>query len=163
MSFSPKSPSSFGGSHSIGVRKTARPVSTKKAMHIVLRSEMAHGRYSLLLPANARLFHRLMLRYSKKFEVRVYHFAVVGNHAHLLVKAKTRLGFQHFLRVFPGQFAQRLTQAARGTPLKRRFWNLVAFSRIVPWGKAFKIATGYITKNIRQAARTMPCSFLRRE
>lgn len=158
-----KGPFSFGGALAVGVRKTTRPVSTKQTMHLVLRSEMAKGRYSLLLPKNARLFHHLMSIYANRFDIRIYNFAIVGNHAHLLVRAKSRRGFQNFLRVFPGQLAQRLTKSVRGMPLKRRFWSLIAFSRIVQWGKSFEIANKYITKNIHQAAQSVSCSFFQRE
>src|SRR3989338_635348 len=144
----PSSSTSFGGSHSIGVRKEARPVSVKEALHVVLRAEQARGKYSLLIPAHARMLYRLMVFYGKKFEVKIYNFAIVGNHAHFILKAKTKRGFQNFLRVFAGQVAQRVTKAKPGHPLAKRFWDYLAFSRIIPWGKAFENAKKYVFKNI---------------
>ena len=149
----PRSPTSFGGSLNCGKRKNRRPVSLKESMHVVLRAESARGNYSLLLPQNARMTYRLMCHYGKKFEVRVYNYAFVGNHLHLLLKAKTRVGFQHFLRVFAGQVAQRITKAKPHAPLLKRFWDFIAYSRTIPWGRAYKTAQNYIRENILQGAR----------
>ena len=121
-------------------------------MHIVLRSEKARGKLSLLLPENAKLVYKLMRMYGSRFNVKIYHFAFVGNHAHFIVKPKTKKGFQDFLRVFAGQVAQRLTGARPGAPLSKRFWDLIAFSRVIAWGRAFTDAKKYIQKNILQGA-----------
>jgi len=148
----PKGGGVFGGSHAVGKRKNARPIAVKESMHIIFRSERARGKLSLLLPQNARIIYQLMKTFSARFDVRVYHFAFVGNHAHFIVKAKTKKGFQSFLRAFPGQVAQRLTKARPGSPLSKRFWDFIAFSRIVKWGRAFTFVKNYVSKNILEGA-----------
>ena len=155
----PSGPSRFGGNLSVGKRKTARPISVKESIHVVLRAEKARGKLSFLLPVNARVFYQLRKLYGARFQVKVYHFALVGNHAHLLIKAKTKTGFQNFLRVFAGQLAQRITKAKPGQPLKTRFWDYIAFSRIIPWGKAYETAKRYLFKNTLQGA-TIQVSWL---
>ena len=156
----PKSKSAHGGSLSVGRRKSRRPLSLKESIHVVLRAERAKGRYSLLLPKNAKLVLKLMKKYGKEFQVKVYHFAFVSNHMHLTLKAKTRLGFQNFLRVFAGQTAQKITGAMKGNPGTKRFWDLLAFSRIITWGRAYKIVIKYIDKNVKQAASLQKVSWL---
>ena len=156
----PTSSSSHGGSLSLGKRKNKRPVSSSQSMHIVMRSVQAHGKYSLLLPKHAKLVHHIINKYGKRFEVRVYNFAFVGNHIHLLIKSKTREGLQNFLRVVAGQTAQRITHAEKGSPLAKRFWDLLAFSRIIPWGRAYSIVKHYIHKNILQGAAITRTSWL---
>src|SRR3989338_7095831 len=83
-----------GGESTKGKRKTARPLCTKRSMHVVLRASGAVAARSLLLPRNAKLVHRLLKLYSKQFGVRVYEYVNVGNHIHLVVRAETKTGFR---------------------------------------------------------------------
>ena len=157
----PKSPTAHGGSLSNGRRKTTRPLCIKRPLHIVMRAPRAKGAWDLLRKENAKLLHTLLQKYSKQFDVRVYQFANVSNHCHFLVKAKTKEGFRNFLRVLAGQLAQRVTKARPGNPLKHRFWELIAYTRIVEWGRAYTYAKNYLYKNILQATRSKPFVFLR--
>ena len=149
----PKSKTAFGGSLSKGKRKQARPICVKRSIHIVLRAPCAKGAWDLLRTENARLLHRLLKKYSARFDVRVYQFANVSNHCHFLVKAKTQGGFRNFLRTFAGQLAQQITGAKPGRPLAKPFWEFIAFTRIVEWGRAFAHAKNYLYKNILQATQ----------
>ena len=160
LSFSgyPKSPTAFGGSVNAKKRKIARPLCVKRPLHVVLRAPKAKGQWDLLRRDNAKLLFLLLSRYAKQFDVRVYQFANVSNHCHFLVKAKTKEGFRNFLRAFAGQVAQRITKAGPGRPLKERFWELIAFTRIIEWGKAYTHAKNYLYKNILQAVRS--CTFV---
>src|SRR5688500_13524537 len=91
-----------GGSLAKGRRKTKRPIATKKAMHVTLRSSWAKGELSLLQRRNASFLKTLLPELAKRWEVRVYRWSNNGNHLHLLVKARRRKGFQNFLRVLAG-------------------------------------------------------------
>src|SRR4051812_48328782 len=84
-----------------GKRKGARPIATRRAMHLVFRSETAKGELSLLLPRHAQFIQRCLGEGKRKFAVRVYRLANVGNHLHLCVLARTRKGLQDFLRWLP--------------------------------------------------------------
>jgi REP element-mobilizing transposase RayT len=149
--------SSHGGELANGRRKIARPIATKKTMHLVLRATAARGKYSMLRPVNARFVETTLEYVSRRHHVRVYEFANVGNHLHLLVRASTREGFKNFLRVLAGRIAQRVTGARKGKPWGGRFWDLLVFSRIVEWGRAFATARGYVFQNELEAL-----GFLRR-
>jgi hypothetical protein len=64
---------------------------------------------------------------------------------------KTREGFQNFFRVLCGLLARKITGAERGKALKKRFFDLIIFSRIVEWGKAFRTMKNYVWKNQLEA------------
>lgn len=90
------------------------------------------------------------MRLESYFGVRVYRFAIAGNHIHLLVKAPNRKSFQGFLRKLSGSIAQLVTKARKGNPVGR-FWDALAFSRVISWGKDFKSVNFYIQKNLIEA------------
>jgi len=145
-----------GGALSLGRRKGRRPVVTKRPMHVTLRSTLAVGKWSLLMPRNSRYLKVLVPQLSKRWGVKVYEWSNNGNHLHFLSLSKTRKGFQNFLRVLAGKIAQQVTGAQNGKPLGRRFWDLLAYSRVVEWGKAFLVAKRYVIQNQLEAVGVVP-------
>jgi len=145
-----------GGEINKGKRKERRPVVTKRPMHIVFRSTQARGNLSLLRRQNARIVRSELSKWSKRFGIRIYQWANVGNHIHLVVLAKTRRGFHNFLRTVAGKIAQRVTGAKRGQEFGR-FWDLLAYSRVVEWGKAFQMVRKYVFQNELEALGLIPC------
>lgn len=95
---------------------------------------------------------RLIQRASTGHGVRVYRFSNVGNHLHLLVRARTREGFQNFLRVITAQTAALVTGARKGNP-RGKFWDALAYSRVVGWGREFKKLQAYLSKNLLEGMR----------
>ena len=88
--------------------------------------------------------------------------AVCGNHLHLLVRGLTREELQNFFRVFAGHVAQqilnlfplsshKIAETAGFAKNKRKFWQLLIYSRVVSWGRDFKYVAGYIYKNTLEA------------
>ena len=55
----------------------------------------------------------------------------MGNHFHLKIKCRHRIGFQKFLRVITGRIARLVTGAQKGKPFGRKFWDMLAFSRVL--------------------------------
>ena len=145
-----------GGELSIGKRKGARPVAIKRPMHLVIRASLAIGPWSLLYPPNAHYLKTLVSELARRWNIRIYEFSNNGNHVHLLLKAKTRIGFQNFLRVFAGKLAQFVTGTQNGRPLAKRFFDCLAWSRIIEWGKAFFAAKNYVIRNRLEAAGKIP-------
>ncbi len=139
-----------GGDIRKGRRKLARPVDTKRPMHLVLRSTRAKGRWSLLAPGNGRMVRKLVFALAGPSEVRVYDFANSGNHIHLLVRARTRRGFQRYLRALTGLLARQITGARRGQRIGK-FWDALAFSRVVSWGRDYSQAKKYLGLNRLEA------------
>jgi REP element-mobilizing transposase RayT len=160
LSFLPKSsklPPAHGGSLRQGRRKQARAIDTKQALHIVLRSTKARGPWSMLHPKHQKHVDETVRRVASRHGVRLYRYANVGNHLHLLVRARTRLAFQRFLKELPGTIAGIITGARKGQALPknetgRGFWDRLAFTRIVAWGSDFKNLELYFVKNLFEAA-----------
>jgi hypothetical protein len=53
------------------------------------------------------------------------------------MRAKSRPGFQAFLRAFAGLTARAVTGAKKGKPAGK-FWDGLTFSRVVAWGEEFE-------------------------
>lgn len=143
--FKPVSPA-FGGEFQKGKRKTIRPIDPKSTLHLVLKSSRAKGEWSLLHRRNKIRIHDLLDRLVRKNGIKVYHYSNVGNHLHILIKVKDRNGFQNFLKSFSGKVALLITRAKKGSP-QGKFWDQLAFTRIVQWGKDFKRIAYYFFKN----------------
>ena len=108
---------SFGGSllkrsHA----KDARPLSSKQALHIVLRSDHATGRRSML--SQERVIQNTLKKIGSKHGVKIYRVANAGNHLHLLVRFTQRRGLQNFLRGACGIIARKMTGAERGKAVR---------------------------------------------
>ncbi|MCC7443129.1 MAG: transposase [Bdellovibrionales bacterium] len=143
-----------GGDESIGRRKTRRPLDPHRPVHVTLRSERARGRLSLLAPRVRFTVKALALRAAARHEVRVLRFVNVGNHLHLLVKARSRESFQNFLRQTAGQVAQAVTGARKGAAAgssgQRRFWDALAYSRVVRSPREEVGLQKYFLKNLAE-------------
>src|SRR5439155_15975924 len=71
-----------GGAVRRGRRKLERPVSTRRPMHVVLSSARARGPWSLRKHQGA--VRDALREMAQRFGVRIYEFANVGSHLHLL-------------------------------------------------------------------------------
>ena len=145
-----------GGQYSVGKRKTARPISTRKPMHLTLRSSYAVGSYSFRTKENYAFIDKLIKTVSKKWGIRIYKNSINGNHLHFDLLATTRRGFQNFLRVLSCQIAAFVTKAVKGKPFGKRFFDLPAFTRIAEWGKAYKTLKAYVVQNVLEASGVIP-------
>lgn len=133
-------------------RKLERPVSTRRPMHVTLHSKRAHGPWSLLRHECGVL--EALRACARRAGVRVYEFANVGSHLHLLVRSRRLDTFQAFLRSFAGIVARRVTGARRGRALQGgRFWSALAWSRVVTWGRDCMTVRHYIFRNRLEAAQ----------
>jgi hypothetical protein len=122
-----------GGGVAKGRRKEARPFVRDLPMHIVMRSSLAHGEWSLQRKANEARIEELIDRLAVRFHIKVYKDANSGSHLHVVAQAHQKKDFQDFLRVLAGQIAQAVTGARRGAP--RKFWDEVTYTRVVSWAE----------------------------
>ena len=140
-----------GGEYAIGKRKEARPISTKKPIHLTLRSSYAVGVYSFRTKRNREFISALVRSLSRKWGIRIYEFSINSNHLHFALRTLTRKGFQNFLRTLGSQIATFVTGARKGKPFGKRFFDLPAFTRIAEWGKAFERLKAYVIQNVLEA------------
>jgi REP element-mobilizing transposase RayT len=136
----------YGGEGVRGRRKVERPVSTRRPIHITLHSRRARGAWSLR--RNEQAVRDALHACAARSGIKVYDFANVGTHVHLLVRARRREAFQAFLRSFAGIVARAVTGARRGRPLAAGpFWSALAWSRVVSWGRDYRGVRHYIFLN----------------
>lgn len=139
-----------GGASRVGRRKVARPLATKKPMHLVLRSSRAAGEWSFLRRKNRVVIKALLERLALRYGVKVMGFENVGNHLHLIVQGKSRPLLQSFLRTLPAKIAFAVTGAKKGNPVGR-FFEQIVFTRVVEWGRDFARLRHYFFKNKLEA------------
>jgi REP element-mobilizing transposase RayT len=135
-----------GGDLGSGKRKGARPFSRRKTNHIVFRSSVARGRWSLRRRVNEERIEDILHKMEAKFRLKIYEYAITGNHIHLLARALDRGGLSGFLRTFAGLVARLVTGATRGHP-SGPFWDSLVYSRVVSWGRDFHSVRRYIQCN----------------
>ena len=146
-----KSRTEHGGETGKGKRKFARPIATRKPMHLVLRASRAVGDWNFLRKKNREQIEEILELISKRYGVKIIRFQNVGNHLHLLVQGKSRVLLQSFLRTLPAKIALAITQAKKGNP-QGRFFDEILFSRVVEWGRDFDRIVRYFRKNEFEAA-----------
>jgi REP element-mobilizing transposase RayT len=157
----------FGGKLLKGNAKRARPLSTKEAIHLVLKSQQAVGSRSMLRPKNARVIERTIRKNARTFGISIYHYVNVGNHLHLVIRLTHLRLYQPFIRATTGTIARHVAQRQRGrglrgsgagvgagagaTRAKQNFWVARPFTRLVAWGRDYSRIKRYMIKNQNQA------------
>jgi REP element-mobilizing transposase RayT len=152
----------FGGSVMQSHPKEARPLSTKEALHIVLKSEWAMGPTSLL--RHSDYIDKLIRHWAKKCGVKVYQIVNVGNHLHLVVQLTKLTLYPKFIRTITALIARHIGQKHRGPANSSKtnnsdqksdfqFWLARPYTRIVAWGRDWKNILRYMRKNREDAQR----------
>lgn len=141
-----------GGVKSKGKRKLRRPLSTKKWMHLILKSDRAAGKYSMLSQRNSRWIDQLIRAKAKKFGVELKDFVNMGNHIHFQLRVVSRESFQNFLRSITNLIARYVTGARRGVRFGR-FWQGLAFTRVITSFIELTQLDYYFTANKVEARR----------
>lgn len=136
-----------GGVSSTGKRKLHRPLDRKRPLHLVMKSSHAKGRLSFLGYKNRLEIERIFSRRAKQFSVTIHRFENVGNHIHAVVTFKTKEAFHNFLRTISALVARHVTGARKGKPFGKKFWDHLAFTRVVFGQRGMKALGGYMWKN----------------
>ena len=134
----------FGGSLLKGNPKSNRPLSSKLPLHIVLRT---HTKNSMRKPKAFGVVHTLLYSVAKKHGVKIYEYANVGNHLHLLVRIPHVRLWAAFIRELTGRLSQQM-QGLKGPQKGEKYWAYRPFTRVVRgWRKAYQIAKDYVILN----------------
>lgn len=134
---------SYGGELSKGKRRSQRPLSNYEPIHLVLKSNKAFGRRSLLHPANRKMLLKYTRRFVFRFKVRLYSFANVGNHIHILIRVPDRKSYVSFISALTGTISKMIFKSAG-------MWDLRPFTRVTSMGRGFGIVRKYIERNVEQ-------------
>lgn len=148
----------FGGSYLKNYNpKSKRPIDTKKALHVVLRSSHATGDKSFKNKKYEARVWQIVSFHAQKTGIRVYEYANAGNHLHLLLRTKNRSDYNTFIRTITGLIARVVGKSERGVPLKKKFWDGRPFSRVVSFAKReFQTVKNYLLRNVLEAIGWMP-------
>ena len=135
----------FGGSLLKGKRKTKRPLSFKKPMHLVLKAERR-------IASQARTFElkKLISGVSKNYGVKIYALGFGGNHIHFAIQVTSREQYTAFVR--------RLSAAiVKHFKIK---WQYRPFTLIVTFGRQFQAIKSYLFKNTAEFFGVATLEFL---
>jgi len=134
----------FGGELLVGKRKTARPLSTKEPIELVLKS----AGNNVFSPGDRRI-ENLFRRQASKYKIKLYRVSLVWNHVHLLIKISDRDDYKAFIRTVTAELV-RLISRIRNVDLTGLF-NLRPFTKIISWGREFRNMHEYHDLNEMEA------------
>ena len=135
-----------GGTSSKGKRKLRRPLATKKWIHLIMKSDKAFGQLSMLNAKNSKFIDKVVVEKARKFKVELKDFVNMGNHIHFEIRARRREDFQNFLRSISSLIARFVTGARKGKAFGR-FWQALAFTRVIQTGIELMGLEGYFIGN----------------
>ena len=144
------SPIEHGGTINYRKRKSARPFDPHLPIHVVLRSEKAKGKNSMLRKKHKSEIEKLLYCLANKYEIKIYEFANSGNHLHLLIRAKIKFQLQNFFREFAGRISLMIYKG------KRKFWTSKVYTKIIKWGRHFKNVSIYVIQNNLESLKLIP-------
>jgi REP element-mobilizing transposase RayT len=144
-SFGPDVEAQHGGPTRSGQRKTSRPLEPSLPLYLALRSSRARGKWSLQRSTTEARIQEILRELSQRHGVKVFEYANGGDQLHLLLRAKSRAGFQAFLRAFAGLTARLVTGAKKGKP-SGKFWDALTYSRVLAWGKEFDLIRELVSR-----------------
>jgi putative transposase len=141
-----KKASIFGGSLLKGNAREKRPLDSKLPIHLVLRADVK-GNLSMRHPRSYARVNRIIENAAKKYGVRLYQYANVGNHLHLLLRVPNLHLWGSFIREVTGRIAQQV-QDLKGPQKGEKVWLFKPYTRVVHgWGAAFRSAKRYVLFN----------------
>lgn len=111
----------------------------------------------MLHPKHCDHIHDATRAVARRWGIRIYRYANVGNHIHLLIRVPSRSAWRSFLRQLAGGIALIVTGAKKGAPLTkneadRGFWDHLAFTRIVRFGQDYRGVALYLIQNLFEVA-----------
>lgn len=115
-------------------RSQGRPLNTQNSMHLVLKSSKALGDWSFLSDRNRKAIRHVVLKFAKKYGVRVQSIANVGNHLHMQIRLSNRHSYAPFIKAISAAIAMAITGINRWTQKsgeKLRFWDRRPYSRVI--------------------------------
>jgi REP element-mobilizing transposase RayT len=150
-------PKEFGGSLlKKSNPKMARPITTKKPMHIVMRSRIAKYDWSFLHYTKRKKIEEIIQKQARTFDIKIYKLAICYNHLHMLIKLQNRESFAKFIKSISGLIAKLVIGGEKGNKKGIKLWDSRPFSRIVEWIRDFLNAKEYVILNKKEAAGLIP-------
>ncbi len=133
----------FGGSLLKGSRKSIRPLSRKHPIHLVLKSDQK----GVFNPGN-RSLEDLIRSQAVKFGLQLYDFSLNWSHIHLLLRIPDRQNYVKFIRSLTSLLVVKIRELK---PDLEVIFSLRPFTRVLSWGRDFKMALKYQVMNQLEA------------
>ena len=134
----------FGGSLLEGKRKTARPLSTREPIHLVLKSTWNR----VFFPGDRRI-ENLIRSHAAKYKIKLYRISLNWTHVHAIIQIPDRKAYNSFIRTVTAELV-RLISKIKKMDLTGLF-DLRPFTKIISWGRQFKSLFGYHDLNDLEA------------
>ncbi len=135
----------FGGSLLKGNPKTKRPLDSKLPVLLTLRGIQGGMRS----PKTFQKVNEIVYETAGKYGVRIYEYANVGNHLHILIRVMKLRLWAAFIRELTGKIAAFVKEFFK---IEGSYWKFRPHTRIVRgWKKAYKSAKDYVYLNIIEA------------
>jgi REP element-mobilizing transposase RayT len=134
----------FGGSLLVRKRKSKRPLSTRKPIHLVFRANSS--RY--FSPRDLHL-KRIIHSAAERYKIKISSFAINWNHFHFLIKMESRESYNKFVRYLAAEIVRHLSNKYKKS--LEGLFVLRPFTRIVSWGKDFQNVCKYILANVGES------------
>ncbi len=142
ISFFETEPEFHGGTISLAKRrKKARPIGTKRPLHLVLKAK-----YRILFKHKELLYKEIYAK-AAHFGLTAYGVAVNHDHVHFILRIASRSLYHGFIRALTGVIARKFGKG---------IWKLVPFTRVMHWGKDFRRGLAYLRKNREEASGARP-------
>lgn len=111
--------------------KTARPLSLKRAMHVVLSSESARGDWAFEKNKNKKIIETVLKTQGRKYGISIREIACAEENLHVLIRLRKRRSFAPFIRAVSGMLALMITGAGKTRKLKKKFWDQRPWTRVL--------------------------------
>lgn len=151
----------FGGTGIKGHRKSARPLSRKYVVHVVMKSSQARGSNSLLGPCQARMVRQVLRLQSQKTGVQLLDVVNLGMYLHLTLRIPSRKAYTDFIRASSGLIARKILKKERGGAVdssrkaslkgQKGFWDSRPLTQILKSDKGWHSFFRQLRKNVNQA------------
>lgn len=138
----------FGGSLLNGNNpKVKRPLESKLPVHLTLRA----CKGGMRLPRTLSTVDKIVWETAKRHGIKIYRYANVGNHLHIVLKISHIYRWSAFIRELTGRIAS-VMREFNITNTGEKFWLHRPFTRIVRgWKKAYRHVCEYVHLNVLEA------------
>lgn len=145
--FTEKHIGEFGGSLFKKQRIQKRPINISRPLHLVFKSEEVLNMGSFIKYQN--IIEIVLFKYAKKWNIKIYDYAICSNHIHMVLKARNVVELKSFLRVFSGQTAFQIQKTASFRI--QNFWSHRPYSKVLSWGQQLERTLNYVLRNRLEA------------
>ncbi|MEZ4872368.1 MAG: transposase [Bdellovibrionales bacterium] len=105
----------FGGKYFENYNpQVKRPMDSKKALHVVLKSSHAKGARSFKNKIYEQSIWDMISKHAQINGIKIYEYANGGNHLHILLRATHRDQYNRFIRTITGLIARLVGQIRKG-------------------------------------------------